>query len=692
MMKRILSNSVCILSAIAAIATSCSREEVRDIREESDRIVFRGNLQPASRTSISDDPAQTDSYQLKWESGDAIGILSYELYRTDNVNVKATLLESSAGNAEGSFVPEKNVSLPKGGSEHFLIYYPYRDDVNEFDVDTRGITATLPPHQTQKTVSNMSVGGNGFGWAFVNIADGQKEVNFTLDHIMSYLRFHIGTEYFNQGYQLHGVSVVDYDEKVPLSGQFSLNVLEGTMSPSPDKVYYYASVDTDSDDFSIGADGQELYLTLFPGDYNNANLYLVIKYADPAGNIYNLPLKWGKKAVLKPGTVYSVNLGKNVSNPRNIPAYYESKENRNYFGTSYAYGPQNTFFIESKAAGTGMSSLSFDVKLRGFYFGQPKPAYCGWLCASENGEPLLCFPDGDDLVKEVPDHTVGSDYKITVQCYDQGTAKGHWGVLAIYDEDYNILWSYMIISYLSGDEPRGIAYPDGRTMLDRNLGAAYGNAYAANIERCEKAAASFSWGRKDPYMYAQQEGYSSMLTTPGTGVGYALAHPNVNLAYDQNNNQSSGDWIYSEHRSDLWGKWKTIYDPCPEGWRVPDFAVLKDVYDNAEKRERAAGQAGQTPDRVGGSQFNDVSTLAYRLPDGSYDWWPYSGGRWNTSDSWSNRPGNSDHAAWYWSCEAVPGANTSYGFAVGYSSSGKNDSCGAFSRANGRLIRCQKED
>ena len=30
MMKRIISNSVCILAAIAAIATSCSREELRE--------------------------------------------------------------------------------------------------------------------------------------------------------------------------------------------------------------------------------------------------------------------------------------------------------------------------------------------------------------------------------------------------------------------------------------------------------------------------------------------------------------------------------------------------------------------------------------------------------------------------------------------------------------------------------------
>ncbi|MFQ9830782.1 MAG: hypothetical protein ACLRXR_12080 [Alistipes putredinis] len=38
--------------------------------------------------------------------------------------------------------------------------------------------------------------------------------------------------------------------------------------------------------------------------------------------------------------------------------------------------------------------------------------------------------------------------------------------------------------------------------------------------------------------------------------------------------ESGYDWLYSDHDNELWGAVKTVYDPCPKGWKVPD----KDVY------------------------------------------------------------------------------------------------------------------
>ncbi|MBR1632626.1 MAG: fimbrillin family protein [Bacteroidales bacterium] len=678
--------------AMAAIAfiSACSRESKAPVSpSEEGRLIFTGGMQAVSRTSISE--GQADSYPLCWESGDAIGILSYELYRTSNINVKASLRESDAGSPQGSFVAEKAVQFPEGGNEHFVIYYPWKEDVNEIDVDTYGITSVLEPYQKIGKVSNKSIGGNGLAWAMVNVADGQKEVNFTLKHVMSYIRFVINTENYNEGYQLRGISMLDYGRKVPMSGKFSVSVLDGSLTIGPDNVNYHASVETATDNFSEQASGQEVYLTVFPGDYSQADLYLTIKYADPKGNVYNIPFKWPKKPVFEAGTVYSVSLPKALT--KNVPSYYEPEEKRNYFGDGYAYGPQNSFFIESKEAGRGLSSLTFDVKMRGFHFNLPRPVYYGWLCSSEDGGSLLQFPDGDSEYREIPDHRLGSDFKVTVQCLDQSKATGHWGVLAIYDEEYNILWSYMIMSYQAGDKPADVEYPGGVKLLDRNLGAAYGNARAADIGNYGNSTATFSWGRKDPFMYSAIPSYSVILTDNGIDAAYAIAHPNQVIAYNQSDNQSSGDWIYSDHRADLWGKEKTVFDPCPEGYRVADYEVLKEVYENAEKREHAVGQAGQTPDRIAKeSPFRDLSTLAYKLPDGTYDWWPYSGGRWNTTGSWSNRPGSKDYAAWYWSCDAVAGTNNSYGFAIGYSSSGIMDTAGSLVRAGGRAIRCQKED
>jgi hypothetical protein len=52
-------------------------------------------------------------------------------------------------------------------------------------------------------------------------------------------------------------------------------------------------------------------------------------------------------------------------------------------------------------------------------------------------------------------------------------------------------------------------------------------------------------------------------------VEYTVAHPTT-LIYASYNQPSWGDWHYDKPSVDLWLSRKSIYDPCPEGWRVPD--------------------------------------------------------------------------------------------------------------------------
>jgi hypothetical protein len=53
-------------------------------------------------------------------------------------------------------------------------------------------------------------------------------------------------------------------------------------------------------------------------------------------------------------------------------------------------------------------------------------------------------------------------------------------------------------------------------------------------------------------------------TSETATVAYALANPHKFILANE-----GGDWLTVKDNS-LWGSSKTIYDPCPEGWRVPD--------------------------------------------------------------------------------------------------------------------------
>jgi uncharacterized protein (TIGR02145 family) len=60
----------------------------------------------------------------------------------------------------------------------------------------------------------------------------------------------------------------------------------------------------------------------------------------------------------------------------------------------------------------------------------------------------------------------------------------------------------------------------------------------------------------------------SSSSSRGT-LSYAIEHPTTFITC---NNSKNYDWYYSDNQSTddtRWQSTKTIYDPCPAGWRVP---------------------------------------------------------------------------------------------------------------------------
>ena len=74
----------------------------------------------------------------------------------------------------------------------------------------------------------------------------------------------------------------------------------------------------------------------------------------------------------------------------------------------------------------------------------------------------------------------------------------------------------------------------------------------------------------------------------GDDVGtmeYAVKNP---MTYVLGSSSDSYDWLYGVHKADLWGaEQKSVYDPCPRGWRVPDSRVFE-AFDIDESEDAAA--------------------------------------------------------------------------------------------------------
>lgn len=171
-------------------------------------------------------------------------------------------------------------------------------------------------------------------------------------------------------------------------------------------------------------------------------------------------------------------------------------------------------------------------------------------------------PARGELIKAVK-YQDKSIYFLTGSQFKEGNA-----VIAAKDESGRILWSWHIWMTDTPDEQ--VYNNDAGTMMDRNLGAT-----SAQMGQEGSYGLLYQWGRKDPFLgaYAKESSTKALSTAPwpsavisnqSTGtISYVTEHP---MTFVKSNKD---DWQYNPDNT-RWQSEKTIYDPCPVGWRVPD--------------------------------------------------------------------------------------------------------------------------
>lgn len=141
--------------------------------------------------------------------------------------------------------------------------------------------------------------------------------------------------------------------------------------------------------------------------------------------------------------------------------------------------------------------------------------------------------------------------------------------LGAYDAMGNLLWSWHI---WVTDRPLNLNYGNGYTSMDRNLGAVSTDPADYNAEVPVLSGAVYQWGRKDPMFMHELKTHPELYMKPGpVSISEAHAHPRTFYKQGATNDN---DWT-TQTNDHLWG-WiserddmiKTMYDPCPPGYRV----------------------------------------------------------------------------------------------------------------------------
>lgn len=179
-------------------------------------------------------------------------------------------------------------------------------------------------------------------------------------------------------------------------------------------------------------------------------------------------------------------------------------------------------------------------------------------------------------------------------------------VVAALDANGEVLWSWHLWATGSDVEATAIETSVG-TFMDRNLGAYHNSDGSMTQDDVYRSYGMYyQWGRKDPFARPEDYKFSASedekiygtntLTTSykyvdagddaevGT-MEYAVKNP---MAYILGSSVDGYDWLYGAHKADLWGtEQKSVNDPCPRGWRVPDSSVFE-AFDIDESEDAAA--------------------------------------------------------------------------------------------------------
>lgn len=210
----------------------------------------------------------------------------------------------------------------------------------------------------------------------------------------------------------------------------------------------------------------------------------------------------------------------------------------------------------------------------------------------------------DWLWMSAPDLITEVGYEKGMVVFRAGEARGN-AVIGAFNDAGEIVWSWHI--WLTEDPAADLHAGMSKSyqLLDRNLGAV-----STEVDDYLSYGLYYQWGRKDPFIGPRHHGTkvkreetpgfsaatADYVVNPAYGgtfklvkntelpsggeIGYAVANPMNFVCFGAEQNGSGQTWFNSDFKQylTLWGyneatssSSKTIYDPCPVGYKVPHF-------------------------------------------------------------------------------------------------------------------------
>ena len=604
----------------------------------------------ATKTEFGDRTTTNSYAQIYWSEGDAINVF----YTEGNDPVSACFVTSGSGQ-KADFVNQSDID-PSGS--RFFGLYPY-DQSAVADFGASNITTTIPSSQDAyngkfdpKALLAVGVSSKVDEMAFYNVCGG---LCFTLKNSAKYSRIDFSG---NNNEDVAGAMIISLkDPSVPVAtaaGQGSSKVVSLTRANGEKFV-----------------SGTEYFIMIRPGEFKYG---FKLQFFEPQANSASKTETCSSYVVFKRGIfacVEEVDNGK-LGKIRDGEDLSVNGETANCYIVSSA-GSYKFPLVKGNDSEHVISGVTKVAAL--------------WETDNTSGSQTA-----GSIIKDV---AFNGSY---VYFNTPSTLKNGNAVIAAYSGN-KIVWSWHVWVCSGYNAQTSSVTLKGKTkpMMDRNLGA---------LSNASNSALSngffYQWGRKDPFpgaieSYVSADGGAGtyMSTTAGAlktaaasnngTVDYTIANPNVFIT------STDGYWLIEAINS-LWGitisggvetAVKSVYDPCPPGWKVPRARVMSNGQ-HVVSEEAWAGFG--TNDLNWGPQGRGIS-----LPLAT------DGETWYPNNGYISREGKVimvGQYSCYWSC-------TPYGGGMSYAMQMSRDMSGTLQfngiqygklNGEGHSVRCIKDN
>lgn len=572
-MKRLF--TMLAIATALTLSWSCEKDPVKEDNKEN-----TGNEEqkPGGETTggtVDTITAALENSPVKtvWAEGDAI--LVYAI--VDGADVAAKyVLSAGAGTATGTFVP--SASAVADNATGYFATYPYNEDMTFAQHNTFAYTmeaeqaAAAPVFAYAENASNLTF----------KSAAGAVKIPLT-----------------GKG-GVARVEVTDNDSKAILNGNVTYNPKTTKFAIKNSAASKNMVTMVLAEKVELGETAVDFTVEVPAGAFKTGGVMVLYDVNNsPLANINipNLTVEAGKTAAMETQNVVPVAQTVNLNSAQGYANTYQIQ----------AVGKYKFETVKGNDSAARLDAASVEVTWE---------TWCNNETVTQNS-----------LVKSV----ALEDGYVVVEAADPFHAGN--ALVSVKNAEGTIIWSWMLWFV---EEKIGTIEVDGYQFMDRNLGALTTDKAKPGLNY----GLLWQWGRIAPVMGLDgthtgttMTSYPADVTTTversadGTNwpIEYGLANPTVFL-YGNTPDNGYRHWADDlTVEAGLWGETKTIYDPCPAGYKVMSFASSQVLFADL-------GEGAEADDVNKGITANGF-------------WFPYTG-YWKYSSG--SRSSDADNG-YYWS-------------------------------------------